>query len=103
MMLERYLRRQLESYTLQGHPGFKIPKIRYVNMTDAQGRRDLEGLRVRYWRDREELPPKEDLERFMKEDMDARIVARPPSPFDLQYADDLEVADEIFRDALMQY
>jgi hypothetical protein len=100
--LVAYITRQLESLIQRGNPGFKIPKIRIVHVTDAKGKRDLEDLRARYWSEREELPSKEDLERFVREDMDARIVARPPSPFDLQYADDLEVCDEIFREGLMQ-
>jgi hypothetical protein len=101
--LEAYITKQLESLTQQGKPGFKIPKIRFVNLTDAQGKRDLEAVRAQYWGNREELPSKEDWERFMKEDMDARMVARPPSPFDIQYADDLEVDYEIFREGLMQF
>ena len=36
-----------------------------------------------------------------REDLDARLVARHPSPFDLQYADDFEVDDEIFGDKLI--
>jgi hypothetical protein len=101
--LEAYITRQLESLIQQGKPGFKIPKIRFVNLTDAQGKRDLEAIRAQYWGKREELPSKGDWERFMKEDMDARMVARPPSPFDIQYADDLEVDYEIFREGLMQF
>jgi hypothetical protein len=100
--LERYLTRQLESLTDRGEPGFKIPKFRYVNVTDAQGKRDLEAVRELYWGAREDLPSKEDWERFLSEDMDAKVVARPPSLFDLEYADDLEVDDEIFQEKLRQ-
>lgn len=33
--LERYVTRQLESLMHQGKPGFKTPRFRYVNVTDA--------------------------------------------------------------------
>ena len=39
----------------------------------------------------------------MREELDVRIAALPPSLFDLQDADDLEVDDEIFGEGLMQY
>lgn len=48
MSLERYVTQQLESLTQQGKPGFKIPRFRYVNVTDAQGKKDLEAVRARY-------------------------------------------------------
>jgi hypothetical protein len=48
--------------------------------------------------EREEFPAKEEWEKFMREDSDVRLVARPSSPFDLQYANEPEADDEIFRE-----
>jgi len=64
--LEGYVTRQLESLTQQGKPGFKIPRFRYVNVTDEQGERDLDALRAQYWGEREEFPPKEEWERRLR-------------------------------------
>jgi hypothetical protein len=42
-------------------------------------------------------------ERNKIEKLEEARVARPPSPFDVQYADDMEVYDEEFRQDILNY
>jgi hypothetical protein len=57
-ILEHIITRQLESTKRRGDPGFNILKFRYVVETNADGEKDLQAVRARYWGEREEEAPR---------------------------------------------